>query len=203
MKIGANTKLASALIAISLVSIALTWLGAGVLVSIAQAQTVDQNGDDVRINDATTSLNILKVAVTDYYAKFGSFPVGNNKFELLLMKEGLVNKPFSLMSGNGNSSTESHVRILKPVSSTLLVTASNAAYNFQGGPTNQTAGSFVVETVILNVASRDARELSLRIDGPKLSSPLGEADLKGRVKFGAIPANGFGEVHVYIIHRGF
>jgi len=201
MKIGAYTIVVS-VIAFCVVSLASRALDAGLLVSTAHAQTVDGNSDDVIINNATTSLNILKVAVTDHYAKFGSLPVGDNAFELLLRKEGLLNEPLSLMSRNGNPRTESHVRVIKALSPTVLVTATNAAYNFQGGPTNQTAGSFVVETVIRNVASRDARELSLRIDGPELSSPLGAADLKGRVKFGAIPTNGFGEVHVYIIHRG-
>jgi hypothetical protein len=175
-------------------------LEAGFLSSTAHAQTgsvVDEN----KIHTAVRGLETLKTAVIDHYAKFGSFPIGDNAFESTLEREGLVAKPASLLKRKGNSSSDYHVRIMNALPSTALVTATNAAYNFEGGLTNQVTGSFVVETVIFSVASQDARELSLFYDGPKLSSPLGEANLKGRVKFGAISAKGVGEVHVYFTHR--
>jgi hypothetical protein len=167
------------------------------LASPAPAQTEGVT-DAKAIDNATASMNTLKVAVVDHYAKFGSFPIGDNTFESTLEREGLLAKPASLMNGNGNS--DYHVRVMNALSSTVLVTATNAAFNFEGGTTNQATGSVVIETVIFNVASQDARQLSLRVDGPKLTSPLSKADLKGRVKFSAIPTNGFGEVHVYVTH---
>lgn len=175
-------------------------LDAGFLTSTAYAQTenvVDPN----KINNAVRALETLKTAVVDHYAKFGSFPIGDNAFESTLEREGLVAKPPSLMKRKVNSSSDYHVRVMNPLPSTALVTATNAAYNFEGSLTNQVAGSFVIETVIFDVTSQDARDLSLFYDGPKLSSPLGEADLRGRIKFAAIRTNGFGEVHVYFTHR--
>jgi hypothetical protein len=197
MKINLCTKIASIA---CLGFLAAKSFHAGFVVSAEPAPTtgaVDPN----KINRATASLNTLKVAVVDHYAKFGSFPTGDNTFESTLMQEGLLDKPISLMSRGGNSDPDYHLRVRNALSSTVLVTATNAAYNFDGGPTNQTTGSVVIETVILNVAGLDARDLSLRVDGPNLTKPYGEADLAGRVKFGAIPTNGFGEVHVYVTHR--
>src|SRR5690349_10630365 len=108
MKIGAYTKVVS-VIAVYVVGLPLRALDTGLLVATAHAQTVGGNSGDDTINNATTSLNILKVAVTDHYAKFGSLPVGDNAFELLLRKEGLLNEPLPLMSRNGNPRIESHV----------------------------------------------------------------------------------------------
>ena len=171
--------------------------------ALAQSQKpTDRNDDDATINDAATSLNILKVAVTDHFAQFGSFPVGDNKFELLLLKEKLLNQPPSLLSRKGNPRTETHVRVLKALSARAPVSATNAAYSFHGDLSNETTGAVVIETVVFKATSQDAKALSLHIDGPQLSSPLGEADLKGRVKFGPIPTNGFGDVHVYLTHWG-
>jgi hypothetical protein len=173
---------------------------AGFLASTAHAQTasaVDSN----KINNVVKALETLKTAVIDYYGEYGSFPIGDNAFESTLEREGLVAKPPSLMNRSGNHSSDYHIRVMNAPPSTALVTATNAAYNFEGGLTNQATGSFVIETVIFNVTSKDARKLSLFIDGPKLSGPLGEADLRGRVKFGAASAKGIGEVHVYVTHH--
>lgn len=155
--------------------------------------------DDAGVNKVVTSLQIVKVAGTDHYAKFGSLLV-DPAFDYTLLHEGLLEEPLSVMLSTGIGNTNSHVQIVKALASGAVVTATNAAYSFTGGHTNETAGSVVVEAVISNVASQDARKLSLQIDGPELSNALGEADLKGRVKFGAIPSNGFGEVHVYLMH---
>jgi hypothetical protein len=175
-------------------------LDAGFLSSTAYAQggsVVDSN----KINKVVKALETLKTAVIDHYGEYGSFPIGDNAFESTLEREGLVAKPPSLMNRKRDPSPDYRVRVMNAPGSNVLVTATNAAYNLQGGLTNQVTGSFVIETVIFNVASQDARELSLFCEGPKLSSPLGEADLRGRIKFGAISAKGVGEVHVYFTHR--
>jgi hypothetical protein len=175
-------------------------LDAGFLSSMAHAQSgsvVDSN----KINNVVKALETLKTAVIDHYGEYGSFRIGDNAFESTLEREGLLAKPPSLLNRKRNASSDYHVRVMNAPGSNVLVTATNAAYNFEGGLTNQVTGSFVIETVIFNVASQDARELSLYYDGPKLSSPLGEADLRGRIKFGAISAKGVGVVHVYFTHR--
>jgi beta-glucanase (GH16 family) len=147
----------------------------------------NENSED---NDLAATLNTVKTAVVDYFAKYGSFPQKDETFELTLVKEGLLKQAPSW-----------HVRVLKALSSAENVTATNAAYNFHDGPVNQTVGSVIIEAAIPRMTSEDARTLSLQFDGEDLSSPVGEADLKGRVKFGAIPTNGVGEVHVYLTHR--
>ncbi|HTL15741.1 MAG TPA: hypothetical protein VL793_00810 [Patescibacteria group bacterium] len=159
-----------------------------------------QCAQDGAVNMAVTSLNTLKVAVTDHYAQFGSFPLGDNSFDLTLVREGFLERPLSLLARPGKPTPVSHVRVMEALSQTTIVSATNAAFNFQGTLTNQAVGSIVVEVVISKVTRQDALELSLQIDGPGFTSPPGEADLRGRVKFGAIPADGLGEVHVYITH---
>lgn len=142
------------------------------------------------VEELARTLNTVKVAVVDHYAKFGSFPLEDETFELTLVKEELLDQ-----------APPWHVRVQKALSSAEDVTATNAAYNFHDGPANQTVGSVIIEAVIPKMTSQDARATSLEFDGEELSNPLGEADLKGRVKFGAIPTNGLGEVHVYLTHR--
>jgi RNA polymerase sigma factor (sigma-70 family) len=154
-----------------------------------QHETPPEAAENSRINDLATSINTVKTAVVDHYGNFGSFP-REESFELTLVREKLLENPPLW-----------HVRIQDALSSNEEVTASNAAYNFHGDAGNETTGSFIIEAVIPNLSAEDARALSLEFDGAEFSTPLGEADLKGRVKFGAIPAEGVGEVHVYMTHH--
>jgi hypothetical protein len=151
--------------------------------------------DNARVNITVKSVNRAKVAMVEHFVKWGSLPV-DDKFDLLLMRERLLKKPFSC-----EISTNSHVQAVRALASGDIVTATNAAYNWDGCLTNQANGTVVVEAVLLNVKAEDARNLSLRLDGSEFSSPLGKADLQGKVKFAAISRNGVGEVHIYFAYR--
>ena len=155
-----------------------------------ELETSTDASDSTQANDLATTINIVKTAVVDHYAKFGSFPTEDKTFEQTLVKEGMLEEAPSW-----------HVRVLKALSSAENVTATNTAYNYHDGRDNQTFGSVIIEAVIPKMTGQAARALSVLVDGEELSSPVGDADLHGRVKFAAIPAQGFGEVHVYLTHR--
>ncbi len=150
---------------------------------------------DARLNGESVSTEGIRTALAEHYAQFASLPE-TNAVDLLLLAEGLLDKPFSCHIG-----TNSWVQAVPALPSGAIVTATNAAYDFSGGAVNQAHGSVVVEAIIQHVTAEDARELSLAMDGPELSSPVGEPDLKGRVKFGAIQSGAFGDIHVYITHH--
>ncbi len=139
-------------------------------------------------------IQAVKTAIVDYYANHGSLPDVTNFIEPTLIGEGLLEES---MPYAANVRT----RVMKTSDPIAPVTGANQAYSLDGYGTNSVFGQFVVEAVVDNVTAKVARELSLAIDGEPMTSPIGEADLMGRVKFGAIPSNGGGEVHVYLTHR--
>lgn len=137
-------------------------------------------------------LQTVKTAVVDYYAKNGSLPGITDFIEPTLIGEGLLKE---------STPDSSNVRTRIVELADAPVTGANQAYSLDGSGTNVIFGRLVVESVVGNVTAKRASELSQLIDGPGLSSPVGETDLTGRVKFDAIPLDGTGEVHIYITHR--
>jgi hypothetical protein len=75
-----------------------------------------------------------------------------------------------------------------------------SGYNLGGGAAGKAdlIGTNVVQAVITGVSEADARALSLWIEGPGLSSPLGQDDLKGRVKYAARSRT---TVYIYLTHK--
>src|SRR6266404_8833834 len=83
--------------------------------------------NNARVNNAAMSLNAIKTACVDHYAKFGSFPVDGTTtpptalttpyvgFDTILVKEGLSDKPFAVKIGDGIS-TNNFIRIVPGVS---------------------------------------------------------------------------------------
>jgi prepilin-type N-terminal cleavage/methylation domain-containing protein len=178
---------------------------------------------DARINNAAMAINSIKGAVIDHYAKYGSFPVDGSApgtpvallpaqqlvFDTILLKEGLIDKPFAVKIGDGLPEDATHTRIQIVQAQTAATAADgvNGAYNLDGDatatPANDASGTWVVEAVITGVATADAEALNKAIDG--LTTTLGPAaagakDVGGRVEYVA-PAAGITEVHVYLTHR--
>jgi len=146
------------------------------------------------INNGARRLGMVKRAIEYYYANHGSLPPITDSVEPTLAGEGLLEEsiasPFNIRT-----------RIVEISDSMAPVTAANQAYSLDGNRTNVVFGAVLVEAVIANATATAAQALSLRVDGEALSSPVGEADLAGRVKFDAIPVGGSGEVHCYLTHR--
>src|SRR5437868_12689144 len=74
--------------------------------------------NNARVNNAAMTVNSVKTACIDHYAKFGSFPVDGSSgtavaltanqqtvFDQILLKEGFMNKPFQVKIGDGVDET--------------------------------------------------------------------------------------------------
>src|SRR2546423_15109243 len=66
-----------------------------------------------RINNGSMTYNTVKTAIADHYAKFGAIPIDgssgtptvitlpNEAFDVTLLKEAFLDKPFSVKIGDG------------------------------------------------------------------------------------------------------
>jgi type II secretory pathway pseudopilin PulG len=175
---------------------------------------------DARMNNVAVGIETVKSAVTDHYAKYLSILVDGtttppttltttHRFDLVLLKEGFLDKPFSVRIGDGINNS-SHTRIeavnfYAPVGNPVqaadgtIGTADTTGFALTGGTTNSISSDALVEAVITGVNESDARDLSQRIDGPtKSAAALGTSDFRGRVKYTAgTPTT----VYVYIAHE--
>jgi len=165
--------------------------------------------NNARINNAALSYNTVKSSIADHYAKFGSLLSSNGvistlgtpqttNFDRVLVTEGFLDKPFQVKLAGGG--TNSYVRIIAAdPSSATAATASNNAYDLdRGGDANDAVGGVVVEAIIEGATEADAKDLNDRLDGPALGTPIGTADLFGRVKYAiGSPTT----IHMYVTHR--
>lgn len=177
--------------------------------------------NNARVNNAAVSIQTVKTAVADHYAKFGVIPVDGtltpgspgynltlpySPYDLILLKEGFVDKPFKVKIGDGTETCY----VVAASLATADVAMNDGRYNLDGNATvlNEASGSHVVEVRIPNVALEDARALNKLIDGAALSADATTAagtdtltqDFTGRVKF-QTGANGLATVNVYLTHR--
>jgi len=164
-----------------------------------------------RVSNAAVSYNTVKTALADHFAKFGSLlssngaPIGfavpgSTNFDLTLLAEGFLDKPFQVKIGDSGT----HVEIVQAGQTSDGISANNSSYDLDGSgiTPNDTAGSSVVQAVITGVTLGDAFALSTLIDGPSLSaanSSIGSNDLLGRVKYSAAAATT--TVYIYVTHR--
>jgi prepilin-type N-terminal cleavage/methylation domain-containing protein len=175
---------------------------------------------DSRMNNVAVGIETVKAAVTDHYAKYLSILVDGtttppttltttHRFDLVLLKEGFLDKPFRVRIGDGINDS-SHTRIeavnfYAPVGNPVqaadgtIGTADTSGFALAGGTTNSISSDVLVEAVITGVNESDAQDLSQRIDGPSMSTTvLGRNDYKGRVKYRAgTPTT----VYVYLGHE--
>ena len=170
-----------------------------------------------RINNSAMTCNTAKTALVDHYAKYGGIPVDGTanpptvitnlpveQFDLKLLGEGFLDKPFAVKIGEGTSdATHARVRVfdISGTGTNAVDGTASTGFALSGTSTqNEAAGSVCAEAVITGVTASDAKDLNDRIDGPALGAALNAADLKGRVKFAA-PVGGTTTVYVYLTHR--
>jgi len=176
-----------------------------------------------RINNSAMSCQSVKTAMADHYAKAGSFSAeatiyGTNipvtlpqeNYDLILLREGFMDKPFAAKIGDGITGTTgtraraANIGATSPGLNWTLGTAVDATettgFALSGGNTNVVVGSACLECVITGLNANDAKDLNDRIDGPTLGAAVGVADLAGRVKYAA-PGTGSTTVYVYLTHR--
>lgn len=187
-----------------------------------------------RINNSAMSCQGAKTALIDHYAKYGAIAVDGSQnppvaataaqqlqFDLILVKEQLMDKPFNTKIGLANDGVGGATRVSlldlsAAVAGTTAVDGTSATFDLdgQGGAVSDITGSFSAVAIITGVAALDAWELSQRIDGVGTTGTAGQmsetdsttADLRGRVKYAA-PAvvGGAGgpvtDVYVYLTHR--
>lgn len=167
--------------------------------------------EESRYNNAVASINGVKAATMNYFAKMGSFvrdEVGT-KFDQRLIQSMDLERPFATRIG---SAWECNA----------LAAASAGAPNIPfaklDGATSAASGT-VVQCKISNVPAADAFELSARLDGLTMSATLPDADTDGdgdpttnptpgfgsdslgRVVYAGPGANGLTDVYIYIAHK--
>ena len=179
---------------------------------------------NARVNNAAVSVETVKTALADHYAKYGSIPVDGStptpttltlpqqQYDQILLREAFLDKPFAVKIGDGISDAN-HTRIAVVDISTLTAggavgaadatsgTADASGFALAGGTTNSISGSALVEAVITGVNVSDAHDLSERVDGLSMTATnSSSADLSGRVKYD-YTAGQPTTVYVYITHR--
>ncbi len=183
-----------------------------------------------RINNAAMSTQAAKTALIDHYAKYGALYVDGStnppaaltaaqalQFDLVLMKEQLMDKAFNtkISLANDTLGTSTRVSLLSLAGATVgttAVDATSATFDLDGtgGAVSDISGSYTAVAILHNVAALDAWELSNRIDGTGVSGTAGNlsetdsttADLRGRVKYAAAAGTPpVTDVYIYLTHR--
>jgi type IV pilus assembly protein PilA len=170
-----------------------------------------------KVSGTAMSCNTVKTALTDHYAKFGSFLVDGStapptglsfpvlQFDVVLLREALLDRPFNSKLGDGiHDDTHTRVEVINAGASGFSTAAIDATdgtgFALSGNTTNEVFGTALVEAVISGVQAIDAKLLNDLIDGPSLGAPLNSADLAGRVKYAA-PTGSVTTVYIYLNHR--
>jgi prepilin-type N-terminal cleavage/methylation domain-containing protein len=167
-----------------------------------------------RIENAAMSCDTIKTATVDHYGKWGGLDldgssgtavpmvIPNLAYDQMLLKDQFLDKLFAPKIGDGiHGPTNTHIEIRPILTPPVTVLAdATSGYNLGGGAGGKAdlIGTNVVQAVITGVSEADARALSLWIEGPRLSSPLGQDNLKGRVKYAARSPT---TVYIYLTHK--
>jgi prepilin-type N-terminal cleavage/methylation domain-containing protein len=186
--------------------------------------------NNARINSTAVSINTIKTATADHYAKYGNLSSSNGvvitpslttpftNFDTALVTEQLLDKPLAVAI-----TTNVSVAVL-PLGAAVTTNSgvsANGSGNITGWastdcsfdlsdtnatPTtgNNITGTYVVVIYLGGVLEADAQALNNIIDGPALGVGLpvgGNGDLFGRVKYNVAGASGLVDVTIYITHR--
>jgi prepilin-type N-terminal cleavage/methylation domain-containing protein len=174
--------------------------------------------NNARVNNACISINTIKTAIADHYAKSGSLvkdASGANltltsgilaDFDGILLREGFIDKPFAVKVSND---ANVDVRLVQGLAASDAATGINAAYDLDGSTASPSTANeagpvtaIVAEAVIPNVALADAFEISKRLDGDALSeTDASTSDIEGRVKYAVTSGSTITTLHVYLTHR--
>jgi len=172
--------------------------------------------NESRINGAVVSLNSVKSAAMSYYGKYGKFggyggadlTTTNADWDLILMQEELLDKPFETKLSNLSSTNAHQIQLVAGLPAATAATASNSAYNLDNNstspnPANDASGKWVVQAYIAGVNIDDAIELNNRIDGDLdfVQKGTTTANTLGRVKYSAPAADNTVDVLVYLAHK--
>jgi len=161
---------------------------------------------NARIQSTVVSVNTLKAAVAEYYAKHGTLKdLPANGADKKLVEEGFLDKSFESKVGTPANPNDQN-------NPTYWVYCRNSGnlnnpkrYDLDGsGPSDNpdidTAdAAYLVEVVLYDVSWEDAHNLSLAIDGENLSTSSG-SDWKGRVVY-SFSEGSSGNVYIYIAHE--
>ncbi len=181
-----------------------------------------------RVNSTIVGINTMKTAITELAAKEGNIPTSDNnnhRIDDLLVAQGLLESRFTSKLGlqadpasvalstwtkNANGTWTvaggailTGMNHIRSWTSNTTGPATAQGRNFQlDGATNLPAGSRVVSAWLEQVSAKDARELSVRLDGDSMSAAdLTSIDAAGKVVYAAPSAAGVTDVYVYIIHQ--
>ncbi|MCZ7638787.1 MAG: type II secretion system GspH family protein [Verrucomicrobia bacterium] len=163
--------------------------------------------EESRYNNAIASINGVKAATMNYFAKQGGF-TPNDTFDNVLITNGDLERPFATRIG---TAWACEVK----TAATAGVGANNRFNKLDGN--NVSASGNVVQCKIVGVPVADAYELSKRLDGTAMCAvaadpdgtpdsgdeipAVGNLDDKGRVIYAAADANGLTTVYIYIAHK--
>jgi prepilin-type N-terminal cleavage/methylation domain-containing protein len=176
-----------------------------------------------RINAAGASINTVKNAVANHYAKYGGFAEADgtlitpanvaastdaaNFDSTVLLTDGMLEKRFSVKIGDQLNTNLVQVRLIESAANAGAITATSANYDMDGVDTDVDTndGALVCECVITGVSAADARALKQLVDGSDITAianlpAVGGEATKGRVKYPTIAAGATGTVRVYINH---
>ncbi len=171
---------------------------------------------------AVMSIRSVEAAVTKYYTRYGFFgdenghPYTTSKrnWDAVLVKLGLLRNPLSLSVGAAidlqvakcNIKSADGVVDCTQVSPSkiepgYIKVTGDPDYDLDGDGDSDTAhASFVVQVVIADVSREVAKMINDMIDGEALGVPIGQKDIKGRVKYNAAPRKRVTDVWIYIAH---
>lgn len=167
--------------------------------------------EESRYNNAVASINGVKAATMNYFAKMGSFvrDDANTKFDQRLIQSGDLERPFATRIGTGWECN-------------ALAAANAGALGIPFAKldgTGSPASGTVVQCKIASVPVADAFELSVRLDGLTMSATVADlnadgdndpttdptpgfgSDSLGRVVYAGPNASGLTDVFVYIAHK--
>jgi len=167
--------------------------------------------NNARINNAAISIQTVKTAVADHYAKYGSLGVdgrstpptafaNTNNFDSIMLGESFLDKPFAVKIGDGDD-TLNNINLTTLAASTVAL--GNHVYDLDAdGTVDTSVGSVVIDATIHGCSLEDARALDRVIDGVTLSyTGSATSDLRGRVIWGAGTVAGTYDINVYLTHR--
>ena len=182
----------------------------GVLVALLVPKIVEAI-DSARISNTLLSLQTIKNAVLEHYAKSRSLASSNgtplivtnsyDNFDAILLAEGLIDKPFASKLA---ASTLIRLRNVSGLAYTPSASTDPkkglSTYDLDGDGDNDIVGAhYLVEAVFVNVTLTDARALNDRWDGLQLGEKNSGQDFRGRVAYHKAGSNPL-IVYIYLTH---
>ncbi len=178
--------------------------------------------DTSRVNSSASSMESVKTAVAQHYAKYLSLTANGagvtvtspyTTYDSMLLSEGFMDKLLSIKIAAPANTTVNYLGISTttgtPVTATGATppaTAGDLAFDLVDNngitATNTVIGSEAIVIALANVQIADAVALNNIIDGPTQGSVGGSltmADSWGRVKYAAPSVAGLTTVYVYVM----